>query len=71
LFLPSDFLLKENISIPILFFRLQLSQIYCSDLKIDEDDSGSVAGSSGKKERHFWQYNVQVSQVSPPLVVMT
>lgn len=29
------------------------------DLKIDEDDCSSVAGSAGKKERHFWQYNVQ------------
>ena len=34
------------------------------DLKIDEDDCGSVAGSSGKKERHFWQYTVQVSSGS-------
>ena len=25
----------------------------------DDDGAGSSAGKSGKKERHFWQYNVQ------------
>jgi len=29
------------------------------DLRIDEDDMASISGSSGKKERYFWQYNVQ------------
>jgi len=29
------------------------------DLRIDEDDMASISGSAGKKERFFWQYNVQ------------
>eukprot|EP00092_Neocalanus_flemingeri_P002603 GFUD01002790.1.p1 GENE.GFUD01002790.1~~GFUD01002790.1.p1 ORF type:complete len:683 (+),score=152.60 GFUD01002790.1:326-2374(+) len=29
------------------------------DLRIDEDDMASISGGSGKKERYFWQYNVQ------------
>jgi len=29
------------------------------DLRIDEEDMASISTSSGKKERYFWQYNVQ------------